>query len=341
MIHLRILVPEDLSQRTLDLLHAAPAVSSLVHMPGCAKKPAGDVILCDVAREDASVILSALKELDVHHRGSIAVEEVDSAISDVATEAEKRASGLPSDAVVWEEVEARTEESTELSAAFLAFMTMATLIAAVGVMTDSPILIIGPMVVGPEFGPLAGLAVATVEKRRDLATRSFLALAVGFPVAMTLTCIATLGLRGLDIAPASIETTGRPLTQFISHPDEFTIIVAFLAGIIGILSLTSAKSSALVGVLISVTTIPAAANAAVAVAYADFDEWLGAAGQLTLNVVLILLAGIATLYLQRRLYIRRRKEHLTAGYRQAAGLPLGKSRSGSLILPSYRSGDDP
>jgi hypothetical protein len=59
-------------------------------------------------------------------------------------------------------------------------------------------------------------------------------------------------------------------------------------------------------VLISVTTIPAAGNAAVALAYGDFDELAGAAGQLALNLVLIVLAGVATLYLQRRLYLRRR-----------------------------------
>jgi uncharacterized hydrophobic protein (TIGR00271 family) len=240
-------------------------------------------------------------------------------------EAEKAAPGLPSDAVVWEEVEARTSENTELGAAFIAFMCIATMIAAVGVMTDSPVLIIGAMVVGPEFGPLAGLSVAIVEKKRDLAMRSLAALAVGFPVAMTFTLLVTLGLRATDVAPSSIER-GRSLTQFISHPDEFTIIVALLAGVAGILSLTNAKSGALIGVLISVTTIPAAGNAAVAVAYGDFDEWAGAAGQLAMNLVLLTLSGLATLYVQRRLYISRRKDSLDKDYRKAAGLPIGRRR---------------
>jgi uncharacterized hydrophobic protein (TIGR00271 family) len=338
VIHLRIIAPTDLSHRVLDMLCAAPAVSSVVHLHGAARKPEGDVLLCDVAREDASIILGALKELDVHHLGSISVEEVDTAISDVAAEAEKAASGLPSDAVVWEEVEARTSEETELSGSFLSFMVIATLIAAVGVMTDSPILIIGAMVVGPEFGPLAGLSVAAVHGKRDLAKRSLVALAVGFPLGMTVTVLGTLVLRATDIAPATIES--RSLTRFISHPDEFTVIVALLAGVAGILSLTSAKSGALVGVLISVTTIPAAGNAAVAVAYGDFDEWRGAAEQLALNLVLILAAGMATLYVQRRLFMARRKRHLTEEYREAGGLPLGQSRSGSVILPSYAAREE-
>ena len=51
-------------------------------------------------------------------------------------------------------------------------MVVATLIAAVGILTDQLILIIGAMVVGPEFGPLAGLCVAIVQKRGDAGRRS-------------------------------------------------------------------------------------------------------------------------------------------------------------------------
>jgi uncharacterized hydrophobic protein (TIGR00271 family) len=332
--HLRIVVPKDLAKRTLDLLCAMPAVVSVVHLPGAARKPDGDVILCDVAREEASVVLSTLKELRVHERGSIAIEEVDGSVSKAAEDAEKAAPGLPSDAVVWEEVESRTSENTELSAAFLVFMTIATIIASIGIFTDSPVLIIGAMVVGPEFGPLAGLAVAIVHKRKDLAWKSFKALAVGFPVAMTATLLAALFFNWVDIAPDALDNS-RPLTDFISHPNWFSVVVAFLAGVAGTLSLTNAKSGALVGVLISVTTIPAAANVAVAVAYADWSEWRGAMGQLIVNLVVITLAGVLTLFIQRRVYIARRKDHLMDHYREAAGLPLGHTRSGSVILPGY------
>jgi uncharacterized hydrophobic protein (TIGR00271 family) len=319
MIHLRLVVPRDLSDDVHNLLCESDAVSSVIHLEGAGVKPDGDVILCDIAREDASVLIGDLKELGLHERGTIAVEEVDSAISKAAIEAEKAAAGLPSDAVVWEEVEARTSEQTELSASFLAFMAIATMIAAVGVMLDSQVLIIGAMVVGPEFGPIAGFCVAVVHLRRDLARRSILALAVGFPVAITSAFLLTLLLRATGSAPG--EVTDRPLTDFISHPDEFSVIVALLAGTAGVLSLTSAKSGALIGVLISVTTIPAAGNIGVAAAYGDGDEWVGAMAQLSINLTSILVAGIATLYVQRRLYLRRRREHLRDPVREVAGLP--------------------
>ena len=82
------------------------------------------------------------------------MEMIDTSISDAAKAAEQAAIGTPSDAVIWEEVESRTSESTELSVSFLAFMVIAMLIAAVGIITDQLILIVGAMIVGPEFGRL-------------------------------------------------------------------------------------------------------------------------------------------------------------------------------------------
>ncbi len=118
MIHLRIVAPERCAYQALELLEGSPSVVNVIHLHGAAHKPAGDVILCDVAREDASVILDDLRALGIHHDGSIAIEMIDIALSDAAREAEKAAAGLPSDAVVWEEVEERTSESAELSVSF-------------------------------------------------------------------------------------------------------------------------------------------------------------------------------------------------------------------------------
>jgi uncharacterized hydrophobic protein (TIGR00271 family) len=284
------------------------------------------VILCDVAREDASLIIADLKEFGIEREGSIALEQIDSEISDVAKRAEEAAAGLPSDAVVWEEVESRTSENTELSVSFLLFMVLACLIASVGILLDSPILIIGAMVVGPEFGPIAGLCVAAVQRRGDLVKRSLLPLAIGFPLGITAAFLFVLALKGLDLTPSGFSASVHPNTDFISHPNEFSFLVAVFAGTAGVLSLTSAKSGALVGVLISVTTIPAAANVGVAFAFADWSEWRGAMAQLAVNLSAILLAGIVTLFIQRRIYRRRRVAHLHEEARERAGLPVGRSR---------------
>jgi len=329
MVHLRIVVPADRSERVLDLLEATPSASNLVYLAGAARRPSGDLVLCDVAREDASVLIEDLKELGVARSGSISLVQIDSQISDAAARAERSARGTPADAVVWEEVEARTSETTELGANFLAFMVLACLIASVGIFLGSPILIVGAMVVGPEFGPLAGFCVALVERRRDMARRSLAALAVGFPTGITAAFLFTLICRATGLLDSDFSASVHPLTQFISKPDAFSFVVACFAGAAGMLSLPSAKSGALIGVLISVTTIPAAANIGVAVAVADWSEWRGAMAQLAVNLTAIVLAGVTTLYVQRRLYERRRRRHLGDDSRAVAGL----SPDGHRIVP--------
>ena len=318
MVHLRIVVPAERSQQVLELLEATPSTSNLVFLAGAARKPAGDVVLCDVAREDASFVIDDLKGLEIPRDGSISLEQIDSQLSDAARRAERAAPGAPSDAVVWEEVETRTSESTELSGNFLLFMVLAALLASIGIYTSSPILIIGAMVVGPEFGPLAGFCVALVEGRRKLALRSLVALAVGFPVAITAAFLFTLVCETTGLVESDFSSGARPLTQFISDPTTFSFIVALFAGMAGVLSLTSAKSGALVGVLISVTTILAAANIGIAAALGDWSEWRGAMAQLVVNITAIVLAGVTTLYVQRTLYNRRRRNHITERDRPAA-----------------------
>ena len=335
MVHLRIVAPSDRSAQALDLLCASDSVTNVIRLEGASLKPKGDVILCDVAREDASVIIGDLKELELPQRGSIAVEFIDSSISDVAVAAEKAAAGLPSDAVIWEEVESRTSENTELSFSFVLFMVAAMQIAAVGIILDQPILIVGAMVVGPEFGPLAGLSVALVQLQGRLAKRSLLALAVGFPLGILFAFITTLVFRAIDVFPENFADAQHPFTDFISNPDFLSLFVAFVAGAAGVLSLTSAKSGALIGVLISVTTIPAASNIGVAAAYGESNDAAGAAAQLGINLCGIVVAGILTLYVQRRYYVARRRKHLLDPIRREAGLPLGRSARGTTEVPDW------
>jgi uncharacterized hydrophobic protein (TIGR00271 family) len=92
----------------------------------------------------------------------------------------------------------------------------------------------------------------------------------------------------------------RPLTDFIWRPDALSWVVGFFAGIAGMLSLTSSKAGPLIGVLISVTTVPAAANIAVALAYGVPGEAGGSAFQLLINLAAIVTAGVATLLVLRR-----------------------------------------
>jgi len=299
VLHLRLIAPTDRSQAVVDMLSGDAAVTHLIVLPGAAREPAGDVVLCDVAREGANAVLDALRELGIDRAGSIAIENVDVTLSTSADRAAEEAPGLGVDAVVWDEVEHKTGQETRLSVTYLALLTVATIIAGIGVLLDQPILIVGAMVVGPEFGPLAALCVGLVQRRLEVIRRSALALVVGFPIAMGLTVLATWLLTAVGLVDRSMLLAERPLTDFIWRPDALSWVIGFLAGIAGMLSVTAARSGALIGVLISVTTVPAAANAAVATAYGVPGEAAGSALQLLINLAAIVTAGVVTLLVQR------------------------------------------
>lgn len=299
MLHLRIIAPPDQSDAVADLLAADAGVTHLAVLSGAARQPAGDLILCDVVRESADGVFQGLQQLGVEVRGGIAADDVELTLSRAADRAAEKAPGSGADALVWDEIAAKTGEQTELSGTFLVLIVVATMIAGTGVLLDQPILIVGAMVVGPEFGPLAALCVALLRRRMNVIGRSVQALVVGFLVAMVTTVLSTWALTATGLVNRAMLLAERPLTDFIWRPDALSWVVGLLAGVAGMLSLTSKKSGSLVGVLISVTTVPAAANVAVAAAYGVWREAAGSALQLLINLCAIVLAGLLTLAVQQ------------------------------------------
>lgn len=305
MLHLRLIVPDSRTDEVLRLLETTVGVTHLVVLTGAARDPQGDVVMCDVAREAADGLLAGLRAMDLDRTGSIALENIDLSLSRRADRAAEDAPGEGSDAVLWESLADATHEESTLSATYLAFLTVATMIAACGVVLDNAILIVGAMAVGPEFGPLAGICTALVRRAPRLAWRSLVALLVGFVVAMAVTVGFSLFMDAVGLFHIEALKAPRPNTHFIYRPDWFSFVVAVLAGIAGVLSLTSAKSGALVGVAISVTTVPAAANAAVALGYGQYGQARGSSEQLLLNLAGIILAGTLTLTAQKLLWARQ------------------------------------
>lgn len=302
MLHLRLITPTDRTDDVVRLIETTVGTAHLVVMTGAARNPVGDVVMCDVAREAGDELIGALRELGLDRTGSIAVDNIDLSLSERADKAEADAPGEGADAVLWEHLADASHEESTLSITYVAFITLATMLAACGVVLDNAILIVGAMAVGPEFGPLAGICTAIARRAPRLALRSTIALLVGFAVAMLVTVGFSHFMDAVDLFTKVRLEAERPNTNFIYQPDAFSFVVAVLAGIAGTLSLTSAKSGLLVGVAISVTTVPAAANAAVAFAYNEYRQAWGSTEQLLLNLLGIVLAGTLTLLTQKWLW---------------------------------------
>ncbi|MET9126015.1 MULTISPECIES: DUF389 domain-containing protein [unclassified Streptomyces] len=306
MLHLRLITPAERTDEVVRLIGRTVGTTHLVVLPGAARDPAGDVVMCDVAREAGDELIGGLRDLGIDSTGSIAVEDIDLSLSARADRAEDEAPGEGADAVLWEHLAEATHEESTLSVTYVAFITLATMIAACGVVLDNAVLIVGAMAVGPEFGPLAGICTALVRRTARPALRSLTALLAGFAIAMAVTVLFSLFMDGVGLFSEAQLEGARPNTGFVYAPDWFSFVVAALAGTAGVLSLTSAKSGALVGVAISVTTVPAAANAAVALGYGDMGQTWGSTQQLLLNLLGIVLAGTLTLLAQKWIWARQR-----------------------------------
>ena len=325
MLHLRITVKSELTDQVLQLLGDDAAVSSLAVLKGASLQPVGDIVLADVAREGANEIIDQLEALDVARSGTVHVQPVPTWVSEAGLEAEKQTPGSSADAVVWAEVTQRAYDESELNWGYLSFMTLATLLASIAIIVDSQILVIGAMVLGPEFVAVAALGLALVRRRPALGFFAARTLVLGFLTAIAITCLAALAGRALGWITIRDVTGPRPGTEFIYSPDKWSFVVAVIAAAAGVLSLTSNKTGGLSGVFISVTTVPAAGNVALGLAFGASAEIWGSTAQLLLNLAGRALAGWATLAFQQAAWSRmslrraRRLERRRQGFHRPTG----------------------
>ncbi|MEU9709650.1 DUF389 domain-containing protein [Streptomyces sp. NPDC047967] len=306
MIHIRAVSPPDLTGEVVGLLSADPCVLNLIVQRDAARRPDGDAIACDVLTGAANDVLYRLRAVHLDRRGSLVIEPVDMAFSGAATEGGQRELGPLSRAPVWEQVEARIRSGGRYPPSFYLYLVIAGLIGSVGIVTNSQILIVGAMVVGPEYGAIVSVALGIDRRHRSMVTSGLAALGAGFLLTMVVTFLFALLIRGFGLESPAFDRGLRPVSNLINTPNFFSVAVATLAGIVGIVSLTEARTGALLGVFISVTTIPAAADVAVSTAFSGWSDVRGSAIQLLLNILVLILVGAATLKAQRAVWRRVR-----------------------------------
>src|SRR4051794_18860086 len=146
VIHARLIVPAARTDDVVRLLCADPRATNVVLVPGAGQDPPGDLVTTDIAREGASDVLGRLREYGVHHDGGISLTDITAAPSDNARAAERAAPGAPDDGVVWDIVLEHAEGDARPSWSYYAFLTLATMIAGIAVVLDSPVLVVGAMV---------------------------------------------------------------------------------------------------------------------------------------------------------------------------------------------------
>ena len=197
----------------------------------------------------------------------------------------------------WVEVLGQARANSRPLARYLALITVAAVVAALGVINSNGILIVGAMAVSPDLLPICATCVGLVGRRRGLASRSFFTLTLGMTLVVAVAAVLSALLDASGVLGSNFKVTESSL-ESLAQTDYSTVLIALAAGVAAMLSFETRASTA-VGVAISVTTIPASAYLGVAIGAGDSGDGLPALIVLAVNVSLLIVAGSGTLLLQR------------------------------------------
>jgi uncharacterized hydrophobic protein (TIGR00271 family) len=293
MLQLRAYLP---SERVPEIAGILAGIDSVRHVVREGMSDGGAVALltADVEPRSADLVFETLRRLgvapdDVSLRREIAHRPVG------ATAGEWLGGGDP---MVWAEVVQSARQSARVFVRYLVFMAIAGVIAAFGVINRSPILIVGAMAVSPDLMPMSAVCVGIAGRRSRLAGRALAALAVGLGLTGVAGWATTVPMMAIGYPPLHVSLGDGGLGS-LPTVNASTFIVAFVAGVAGMLAFET-RASAAVGVAISITTIPAVSYAGVALAVGETHSALVALAVLGINVAMVLAAGTLTLAVQRR-----------------------------------------
>ena len=197
----------------------------------------------------------------------------------------------------WVEVLGQARANSRPLARYLALINVAAIIAALGVITSSSILIVGAMAASPDLLPICATCVGLVGGRRGLATRSFLTLNLGLLLVILTAALISVLLDAAGFLPDGFDVSQSSL-HTLAQVDYTSVLIALAAGVAAMLSFETRASTA-VGVAISVTTMPASAYLGVAIGVGQLGDGLPALLVLAVNVALLIVSGSATLLVQR------------------------------------------
>jgi uncharacterized hydrophobic protein (TIGR00271 family) len=292
VLRLRSSVGAERAAHFGDLLRELEGVRRVVQQPDESAAAGSTVFVADVEPATADRLVEAIAEL------GIGVDDYLLTRIEVVAPQQRHLGGDGGiEGFAWVEVMGQARANSRPLARYLALINVAAIIAALGVINSSSILIVGAMAVSPDLLPICATCVGLVGRRYGLASRAFATLTLGLALVVVTAAVLAAALKGLDLLPHGFTVEESSLST-LAKTDYSTVLIALAAGVAAMLSFETRTSSA-VGVAISVTTMPASAYLGVAIGAGGAEQALGALVVLLINVSLLIVSGSLTLLLQR------------------------------------------
>lgn len=211
-------------------------------------------------------------------------EQEKSEVPDTQDKKEKKRSRISR-----EELYSDVDMMTRMSWIYAALMILASVVAAVGILRNNVVFIIGAMVIAPALGPNVALSLAATLGDVKLTRRALKSIAMGTGVAFIFS--AFIGIL-FHVDPHIPELASRTEVSFGD------IALALAAGSAAVLSLSSGMVTALIGVMVAVALLPPLVTLGMLVGSGHWDPALGALYLFLVNFICVNLAGVLTFLAQ-------------------------------------------
>ena len=187
------------------------------------------------------------------------------------------------------EIYTQISQSISLSGTEIALVILSTVIAAIGLVQGSQVVIIGAMVIAPLLKPNMALAIATTFGDLSLA---FKIIKVGLlQILLALSLSILLGM----FIPVDLGMNEIAIRTKVDFAD---IVLAFASGVAGAISLTAGEQQAVVGVMVSVALLPPLVVFGMLIGSQFWGAAVAAAVLVSTNIVCLNLAAIATFWVR-------------------------------------------
>ena len=257
----------------------------------------GELIRFPVPAQAVESVLSALREAGVED-DFIVVSSIETARTPRFDDLEEKyVNGQEEDdSIAREEIRSRALEMTPGRLTYYAMTALAAVVATAGLLLDSPAIVVGSMVIAPQVSAALTGTVGLVLDDRDMIVGGLTSLAMGLVVAIASAFAFAWLVRSGGIVPSTIDITAIVQVQNRISPGLLALVVGVCAGAAGAFGLATAIPVSLVGVMIAVALIPAAAAVGIGLAWGEAAVALGAGALVAVNATSILFAGLAVFW---------------------------------------------
>jgi len=194
------------------------------------------------------------------------------------------------------ELEGKTEDLIPDFRTFVTMMILSTIVATTGVLLDSSAVVVGSMVLAPLFGPAVSASVGTVIDETDLFWNGVKYQVVGVAIAVVAASVSAWAMKTAYLLPSGFALSAAPQIVERLSPDLLSLVVAFVAGVAGVISIATASGRALVGVMMAAALLPPAAVVGIGVAWTSPGIAIHSGILLLVNLLAINFAGLVTLW---------------------------------------------